>query len=84
MMKYAATCRQLKPVYGRYRQSRDKKKDLRGHESKIILFETVARGLKRMGVVPLPSMESIKMELAALVAKKVILPAEYRSARNHV
>ena len=82
VMKHAATYRQLKPVYDRYRQSRDKEKFLRGHESEIILFEAAARKLKKMGTVPLPSTESMKTELAALAAKKDTLLAEYRSARS--
>ena len=82
VMKHAVTYRQLKPVYDRYRQSRDKEKFLRGHESEIILFEAAARELKRMGAVPLPSTESMKTELAALVGKKETLLAEYRAARS--
>ena len=82
VMKHAATYRQLKPVYDRYRQSRDKEKFLRGHESEIILFEAAARELKRMGAVPLPSTESMKTELAALASKKEALLAEYRTARS--
>lgn len=82
VMKHAATYRQLKPVYDRYRQSRDKEKFLRGHESEIILFEAAARELKRMGTVPLPSTKSMKTELADLVGKKDALLAEYRAARS--
>ena len=82
VMKHAATYRQLRPVYDRYRQSRDKEKFLRGHESEIILFEAAARELKRMGAVPLPSTESMKTELAALGKKKDTLLAEYRAARS--
>lgn len=82
VMKRAATYRQLKPVYDRYRKSRDKEKFLWSHESEIILFETADRELKRMGAVPLPSTESMKMELAALAAKKDTLLAEYRTARS--
>ena len=81
-MKHAATYRQLKPVYDRYRQSRDKEKFLRGHVSEIILFEAAARELKRMGTVPLPSTKSMKTELADLVGKKDALLAEYRAARS--
>ncbi len=82
VMKHAATYRQLKPMYDRYRQSRDKEKFLRGHESEIILFEAAARELKRMEAVPLPSTESMKKELAELTAKKDSLLAEYRTARS--
>lgn len=82
VMKHAATYRQLKPVYDRYRQSRDKEKFLRGHESEVILFEAAVRELKRMGAVPLPSTESMKTELAALADKKGTLLSEYRAARS--
>lgn len=82
VMKHAATYRQLRPVYDRYRQSRDKEKFLRGHESEIILFEAAARELKRMGAVPLPSTEGMEAELAALTGKKEALLADYRAARS--
>ena len=82
VMKHAATYRQLRPVHDRYRQSRDKEKFLRGHESEIILFEAAVRELKRMGAVPLPSTESMKTELAALADKKGTLLSEYRTARS--
>ena len=82
VMKYAGTYRQLRPLYDRYHQSRDKEKFLRGHESEIILFEAAARELKKQGAVPLPSTESMKKELAELTAKKDTLLAEYRTARS--
>lgn len=82
VMKHAATYRQLKPVYDRYRQSRDKEKFLRGHEGEIILFEAATRELKRMGAVPLPTTESMKTEIANLNAEKERLLAEYKAART--
>jgi hypothetical protein len=80
--KHAATYRQLKPVYDRYRQSRDKEKFLRGHESEIILFEAAARELKRLGAVPLPSAERLETELTALAEQKETLYTEYTAARG--
>ena len=82
VMKLAATYRHLKPVYDQYRQSRDKEKLLRGHESEIILFEAAAKELKRMGTVPLPSTENLKTELAALSKKKDTLLAEYKAVQS--
>lgn len=82
VMKHAATYRQLKSVYDRYRQSRDKEKFLRGNDSEIILFEAAARELKRMGAVPLPTTGGIKTELAKLVSEKERLLAEYKAART--
>ena len=84
VMKHAATYRQLRPVYDRYRQSGDKEEFLRGHESEIILFEAAARELKKLGAVPVPSAERMKKELAALTEQKNQLLAEYRSARGEV
>jgi len=84
VMKYAATYRQLKPLYDKYRQSRDKEKFLRGHESEIILFEAAARELKKMGSVPLPSSKSPKAEFNALLKKKDELLSEFRTARSTV
>ena len=57
VMKYASIYRQLRPLYDKYRQSRDKEKFLRDHESETILFEAAARELKKLGAVPLPSTE---------------------------
>ena len=82
VMKQAGTYRRLKPLYDRYRQSRDKEKFMRGHETGIILFEAAARELKKLGAVPLPSAERMEKELAALTAKKDSLLAEYRIARS--
>lgn len=84
VMKYAATYRQLKRLYDKYRQSRDKEKFLRGHESEIILFEAVTRELKRLGATPLLTAESMKAELAKLAAEKKLLLAEYKAARTEV
>ena len=80
-MKHVGTYRQLKPIYDRYKASRDKEKFLRGHESEIILFEAAARALKRLGAVPLPTTESMKTELANLNAENERLLAEYKAAR---
>lgn len=55
---------------------------MRGHESEIILFEAAARELKRLNAVPLPSTEKLNTKLAALVAKKETLLAEYKSTRT--
>lgn len=82
VMKQAGTYRRLKPLYDRYRQSKDKEKFMRGHETGIILFEAAARELKKLGAVPLPSAERMEKELAALTAKKDSLLAEYRTARS--
>lgn len=80
--KYAENYRRLKPVYDRYRASRDKEKFLRGHESKIILFEAAARELKRLGAVPIPTTERIAGELAKLSEKKAQCTAEYAALRR--
>ena len=82
VQKHASAYRQLKPLYDRYRQSKDKEKFLRGHESEIILFEASARELKKLGAVPLPSTEGMKKELADLAARKEALYAEYTAARS--
>ena len=82
IQKHAATYRKLRPVYDQYRQSRDKEKFLRGHESGIILFEAAARELKKLGAVPVPSAERMEKELAALTEQKERLLAEYKAARS--
>ena len=80
--KYAATYRKCRPVYNRYRKSEDKEKFLRGHESEIILFETAARELKRLGAVPLPATENLETELSELTVRKGTLYAQYTATKQ--
>lgn len=82
--KYATTYRKYKPIYDKYKRSPDKEKFLRGHESKIILFEATARELKRLNAVPLPSADRINAELAELTASKERLYAEYTTAKQQL
>ena len=81
-MKHAATYRQLRPMYGQYRQSRDKEKFLRGHEGEIILFEAAARELKRLDAVPLPATQRLRAEMDELTARKTALQAELRTIQR--
>ena len=81
-MKHVATYRQLKPIYDRYKASRDKEKFLRGHESEIILFEAAAKECKRLGAVPLPATERMQAEMDALTARRAALTAERQKARR--
>ena len=81
-MKHVATYRQLKPIYDRYKASRDKEKFLRGHESEIILFEAAARECKRLGAVPLPATERMQAEMDELNARKAVLKAELQKAQR--
>ena len=81
-MKHAATYRQLRQMYGQYRQSRDKEKFLRGHESEIILFEAAARELKRLNAVPLPAAQRLRAEMDELTARRAALQSEYRKVQQ--
>lgn len=82
--KYATTYRKYKPIYDKYKRSLDKEKFLRGQENRIILFEAAARELKRLGAVPLPSMDRVNTELAELIARKDALYTEYNTSRQQV
>lgn len=82
--KYAATYRKYKPLYEKYKRSPDKEKFLRGHESKIILFEAAARELKRLGAVPILSEDRVEAELAELVARKETLYAGYNASKQQL
>lgn len=82
--KYATTYRKYKPLYDKYRRSPDREKFLRGHESKIILFEAAARELKRLGAVPIPSADRVEAELAELAARKDTLYAEYNASKQQL
>lgn len=81
-MKHAATYRQLRPLYDQYRQSKDKEKFLRGHESEIILFEAAARELKRLDAVPLPAAQRLRAEIDELTVKRLALQMELRKAQR--
>ena len=81
-MKHAATYRQLRPMYDQCRQSRDKEKFLRGHESEIILFEAAARELKRLNAVPLPAAQRLRAEIDELTVRRTALQSEYRKAQH--
>lgn len=80
--KQIDTYRKLKPVYNRYKVSKDKEKFLRGFESEIILFEAAAREIKKAGLARLPSSEKLKAELDGLAAHKTALQAELRKIRR--
>ena len=81
-LKHVATYRRLKPVYDRYKASKDREKFLRGYESEIILFEAAARECRRLGAVPLPSEEKMQVEMDALAARKAALKAEQQKVRQ--
>ena len=82
LIKHAATYRQFKPIYDKYRKSSDKEKFLRGHESDIMLFEASARALKEIKIEKLPSAEKMKAELDALSTEKETLYTDYKTARQ--
>lgn len=74
--KQIDTYRELKPIYDRYKASKDKEKFLRGFESEIILFEAAAREIKKAGLAKLPSSDKLKAKLDSLAARKTALQAE--------
>ena len=80
--KQIDTYRKLKPVYDRYKASKDKEKFLRGFESEIILFEAAAREIRYAGLTKLPSSEKLKAELDGLVARKTALQTEFRKIQR--
>ena len=80
--KQIDTYRKLKPVYDRYKASKDKEKFLRGFESEVILFEAAVREIKKVGLAKLPSAEKIKAELNELTTRKTALQAELRNIQR--
>ena len=72
----------MKPVYDRYKASRDKEKFLSGFEREIILFEAAAREIKKAGLTKLPSSEKLKTELDGLAARKTSLQTELRKVQR--
>ena len=77
--KQIDTCRKLKPVYDRYKASKEKGKFLRGFESEIILFKAAAREIKKAGFTKLPSAEKVKAELNKLTTRKTVLQTKIRN-----
>lgn len=82
LRKQIDTYRKLKPVYDRYKASKDKEKFLRRFESEIILFETAAREIKKAELTRFPSSEKLKAELDGLPARKTALQAELRKIQR--
>ena len=80
--KQIDTYRKLKPVYDRYKASKDKEKFLRGFESEIILFESAAREIKKAGLTKLPSAEKLKEKLDGLTARKIALQTELQKIQR--
>ena len=80
--KQIDTYRRLKPIYDRYKMSKDKEKFLRGFESEIILFEAAARDIKKAGLTKLPSAEKLKEKLDGLAAHKTALQTELRKIQR--
>ena len=80
--KQIDTYRKLKPVYDRYKASKDKEKFLRGFESEVILFEAAAREIKKARLAKLPSAEKLKAELNGLAARRTALQAELRKIQR--
>ncbi len=80
--KQIDTYRKLKPVYDRYKASKDKEKFLRGFENEIILFEAAVREIKKAGLTKLPPAEKLKVELNELTARKTSLQAELRKIQR--
>ena len=80
--KQIDTYRKLKPVYDRYKASKDKEKFLRGFESEIILFEAAAREIKKAGLARLSSSEKLKAELDSLAAHEAALQTELRKIQR--
>ena len=74
--KQIDTYRKLKPVYDRYKASKDKEKFLRGFEREIILFEAAAKEIKKAGLAKLPPSDKLKAELDGLAARKTALQRE--------
>ena len=80
--KQITTYRKLKPVYDRYKASKDKEKFLCGFESEIILFEAAARETKKAELTKLPSSKKLKAELDGLSARKTAMQTELRKIQR--
>ena len=82
LSKQIDTYCKLKPVYDRYKASKDKGKFLSGFESEIILFEAMARDIKKAGLTKLPLAKKLKEKLDGLAARKTALQTELRKIQR--
>ena len=80
--KQIDTYRKLKPIYDRYKASKDKEKFLCGFESEIILFDAATREMKKAGLTKHPSAEKLKAEQGGLAAHKTALQAQLRKIQQ--
>lgn len=83
--KQIDTYRKLKPVYDRYKASKDKEKFLRGLRARSSYSRRqlgTSRGPDSAGLTKLPSTEKIKVELNGLSTRKAALQAELRKIQR--
>lgn len=78
-LKYLTTYTKLKPVYAKYRMTKNKAEFKRKYQSEIILFETAAKALK--GANP-PTVEELKQKRSELLERKTQLYNEYRELKQ--
>ena len=83
LKKNIRTYNALRPIYDKYRKSKNKDNFEREHQSEIILFEAAQKYLSSVqNGGKLPSLESLNTELAELTKRKQQLYAEYRKSKK--
>ena len=83
LKKHICTYKALRPIYDRYRQSKDKDNFEHEHRSEIILFEAAQKYMSSVqNGGRLPSLESLNTKLAELTKRKQQLYAEYKKSKK--
>lgn len=82
LTKQIDTYRKLKPIYDRYKASKDKEKFLCGFENEIILFDASTREIKKAVLSKLPSAEKLKAELGGLATCRAALQAQLQNIQR--
>lgn len=80
IINYAKT----RDIYVAYRKAGYSKKFLAEHESDILLHKVAKRAFDELGVKKLPTVKSLQIEYAALLAEKKAAYVDYRKARDEM
>lgn len=83
-MEYIKTYKELKPIYTKYQQSKDKESFMWKHENDILVFEAIGRQIKELGYSKLPSFQTLKSEYDSLISKRAELSLNYEEIKSQV
>lgn len=80
IINYVKTC----DIYAAYRKSGYSKKYLAEHKSDILLHKAAKKAFDELNVKKIPTVKSLQVEYAALLAEKKAAYTDYRQARDEM